>query len=400
MTEFQDSEPHSRSGAAPARQATSERKLRPRVLWVTNMVPPYRRPVWEELAKDTKLVVALLESKQTTARDESRNVRGSDWRQGIIERASIVTVRAIQVTVEAIDARFYLIVDSRVVPLVRSADVVVLGGWESPAYWQTLALCLIFRKPTVGFYESVTASSLFSKGPVAWARARYFQLVNRVVVPGESSSRAISGMGVPDARVLVGFNAVDVRAFARAERGVLASSDPAVGHTFAYVGRLISLKRIEMIISAFAQIAASSDTLEVIGMGPLETTLMKFAATLGISGQVRFHGYVLNHELPRVLAGIDTLVLASEREVWGLVVNEALAAGCHVVVTENCGCADSVRRMRGVYLAQPSGTDLGEKLVESRADWTGPVPNPEILAYTPATFASVFLRAIDDCMSL
>ncbi len=56
-------------------------------------------------------------------------------------------------------------------------------------------------------------------------------------------------------------------------------------------------------------------------------------------------GFVNQQELPSWYAAADTLVLPSDsRETWGLVVNEAMAAGLPVVVSDAAGCSlDLVR---------------------------------------------------------
>jgi glycosyltransferase involved in cell wall biosynthesis len=107
-----------------------------------------------------------------------------------------------------------------------------------------------------------------------------------------------------------------------------------------------------------------------------------------------FAGFVENADLPAILGGQHTLVMPSRQDVWGLVANEALAAGLHVVVSDAAGVSESIEAMRGVFLAPPEVAALAEQLRRSAAAWTGRIEHPEILVHDPAAFARVFSRAL------
>jgi 1,2-diacylglycerol 3-alpha-glucosyltransferase len=77
----------------------------------------------------------------------------------------------------------------------------------------------------------------------------------------------------------------------------------------------------------------------VSGAGPLEEKLRAQVRTAGLDDRIHFPGFLQYHELPRLYARAGALVLASLSDQWGLVVNEAMAAGLPVLVSERCGCA-------------------------------------------------------------
>jgi glycogen synthase len=100
--------------------------------------------------------------------------------------------------------------------------------------------------------------------------------------------------------------------------------------------------------------------------------------------------WLTNHWAP---TAHSVLVLPSYEEVWGLVVNEALACGLHVVVSLVCGVAPTVAGMRGVWLCDTSQAALAHAIRLSCAAWSGPINQPEILQHTPQAFAETFLEA-------
>ena len=81
---------------------------------------------------------------------------------------------------------------------------------------------------------------------------------------------------------------------------------------------------------------------------------------------VRFEGLKSVRELPPYYAFARCFVLPSTREPWGLVVNEAMASGLPVIVSNRCGCAeDLVEDGANGYTFDPDRTgSLTENLHE------------------------------------
>jgi glycosyltransferase involved in cell wall biosynthesis len=73
------------------------------------------------------------------------------------------------------------------------------------------------------------------------------------------------------------------------------------------------------------------------GDGPLQQTLYQRALDLGIADRVRFLGFVNQSALPAVYKAADLMVLPSEYEPFGVVVNEASCCGCPVAASDRVG---------------------------------------------------------------
>jgi glycosyltransferase involved in cell wall biosynthesis len=360
-----------------------------RVLWVTNFAAPYRLPVWEQLRTDHELTVGLLESGTSLAADPMAN-RGEDWQATKTGATRFVTFPTWKL--KAGEARFYVF--KGILPLlaVGDQDVVVFGGWESPAYWMLLLAAMVFGVGRVGFYESTLTTMKHPKGPIAWIRSCFFRQMHSVVVPGPAAREALQHIGVRGSKILEGFNAIDVESFHQKSSSATQRQGSIKGHHFLYVGQLISRKRVDAIIEAFGRISGPADQLTIVGAGHLKKDLTSLAERQGT--RVHFLPYVENALLPQLMSNHQTLVLASSEEVWGMVVNEALAAGLHVVVSGNCGVVPSVSSMQGVFVADPDLSDLAARLQDSRDSWKGRISTPEILQMTPEKFAGVFGMAM------
>jgi glycosyltransferase involved in cell wall biosynthesis len=85
---------------------------------------------------------------------------------------------------------------------------------------------------------------------------------------------------------------------------------------------------------------------------------------------VRFLGFRNQQELPLLYAMADLLVLPSIREPWGLVVNEAMAAGCAILASDRVGAAKDLVRdgVNGAVFPAGSVPALAEALERLFAD--------------------------------
>jgi glycosyltransferase involved in cell wall biosynthesis len=361
------------------------------VLWVTNLAAPYRLPVWQALSQRNRLHVMLLESNAQMAADSAAN-RGKDWQYEGQEGFTLHAAATWKFSRG--EARHYTLRSMTSLLKLRKFDVVVFGGWESPAYWQILVIAILFRVRRVGFYESILGTRRHNNGPISWMRCVFFRLMHSTVVPGAAAGMSLLDMGVRATRIVEGFNAVDVEKFHRAASCDLQRADGPTGqgHRFLYAGQLVTRKRVGHLIDAFERIACPDDQLSVVGVGELAESLRRKAEEQ--HANIEFLGYVDGSAMPSLMADSHTLVLPSSLEVWGLVVNEALASGMHVVVSENCGIVSSIRTMKGVFVVREDLHDLADQMRNSRQAWSGRILQPEILVHTPETFAGNFDEAI------
>jgi glycosyltransferase involved in cell wall biosynthesis len=116
---------------------------------------------------------------------------------------------------------------------------------------------------------------------------------------------------------------------------------------FASSAKLIARKRPFDLVDAVAALRRRGADVHAlfVGDGEDRAATERRAVTMGIGDAMTIAGFVNQRELPDRYAAADALVLPSDsRETWGLVVNEAMAAGLPVVVSDAAGCAvDLVR---------------------------------------------------------
>ena len=106
-----------------------------------------------------------------------------------------------------------------------------------------------------------------------------------------------------------------------------------------FASKLQPRKRCADLLQAYASIRRESPAqIVVVGDGPEHATLTAYARSMGLD-DVRFVGFRNQSELPAFYNLCDIFVLPSEREPWGLVVNEAMNAGKAIVASDAVGAA-------------------------------------------------------------
>jgi len=113
----------------------------------------------------------------------------------------------------------------------------------------------------------------------------------------------------------------------------------------AFFGKLIPKKNPDLIFSAIEKLnscEASKLELVFVGAGELLTELKDLAKSLQSSKGVvtHFTGFINQQMLPKYYLAADIVALPSRRmgEAWGLIINEALNAGCSVAMSDAVGC--------------------------------------------------------------
>jgi glycosyltransferase involved in cell wall biosynthesis len=150
----------------------------------------------------------------------------------------------------------------------------------------------------------------------------------------------VADLGCDPGRVFLLLNAIDLGEYPKPHR-----QDRGVRVTFAFVGRLVGLKRADIFLRALAAARRKNPGIRgvVAGSGPERSGLDRLAAEVGLSqGGLTFCGE--HHDVPGLLAHADALVFCSE-DVEGTpnVILEAMAASLPVITTQAGEAATLVR---------------------------------------------------------
>lgn len=129
-----------------------------------------------------------------------------------------------------------------------------------------------------------------------------------------------------------------------------------------YVGRLVPIKRLDVLIRAVAHAGAGGAPLRLalIGGGETRPDLEQLAGELGIADRVDFLGY--RRDLPRIFAAADLAALSSDDEGTPVSLIEAAAAGLPAVATRVGGVAEVVASGAGLLVGRDDARAMAEAL--------------------------------------
>ena len=203
-------------------------------------------------------------------------------------------------------------------------DVVLLGGWNQPAFWTGLRWAGRRRRPVLLWVESTARDERSGNPLLERLKRRAVASASGFLVPGRAAQEYVESLGVPRDRIVIAPNAVDLSIFS-----VDVDRRGRDGCTFLYVGRFSQEKGVDVLLRAFRDVPGR---LVLAGTGPQEAQVRALA-----DGRVELLGHVARENLPALYANADCLVLPSRSEAWGMVLNEAAAAGLPLVATEAAG---------------------------------------------------------------
>ena len=317
-----------------------------RLALFTEIPAPYRIPLFNALSQRVDLRVLFLAERDPRRgfyephRDEwrfdGRVLRGPQLQRG---------------------ARWLLLNRGVIRELRRfRPDAVAVGGWNQPAFWVALAYCRLRRIPLLVWIESTARDARSEARPLALARGAMVRGASGAFVPGTAAAEYARSLGVE--LVETAPNAIDASVFERAA----VDRSGRDGCTFLYVGRLDPEKGLDTLLEAFREVPGE---LALVGAGSDEQRLRALAGE-----RVRFEGAKDRDELVDHYRDADVFVLPSRSEPWGMVLNEAAAAGLPLVATEESGAARDLieEGVNGFRVPAGDVSALRERLTRLAAD--------------------------------
>ncbi|MFT3879132.1 MAG: glycosyltransferase family 4 protein [Gemmatales bacterium] len=219
-------------------------------------------------------------------------------------------------------------------------DVVAINGWYGLFAWWLVLLkrwigCrIIVLSDTVSWKQARTSMKEFPKKML-------LRGIDAGFVAGTPQADYLQSLGMSRSRMTFGIDVVDNQLYSDIPLRSSPSNRKIVIGTAA---RLIPEKNLKAAIVAFDEVRRNHPelTLEwrIAGLGPLEAELKQTVHDLQVP--VVFAGFVGYDDMPGFYRQLDVYWQPSISESWGLVINEAMASGLPVMVSDRCGAAQDL----------------------------------------------------------
>jgi glycosyltransferase involved in cell wall biosynthesis len=255
-------------------------------------------------------------------------------------------------------------------------DVVAVNGWNNFGSLAAADCCVRLGIPMVVMSESARQDE-----PRIWwkemIKRRIVDLHSAALVGGQRHAEYLVELGMPRERIFTGYDVVDNKYFRQAAEEI-RSRRSEIRQKFGLPenyslasARFVEKKNLRGLIRAYAKYRQNSEVggdlpwdLVLLGDGPLREALNSQLSTLNLHGHVHLPGFKQYDELPVYYALAKAFVHPSTTEQWGLVVNEAIASGLPVIVSERCGCVPELVRGNGFTFDPIDERELPSRLLQ------------------------------------
>ena len=296
------------------------------VLFLTNYPSPYRVHFFDELGKYMDVTVLYSD------RVEDMKHRNADW----FEEGEH-GFRAVRLTPKVRIGRRYLCFD--VLPwLKKQYDAIVVCGYSSPTAVLAMAYLRLCRIP---FYMEVDGGLVRQDGKLKhFVKKSLVCMANRWLSTGVHTTGYLIHYGAREERIThYPFSSLYERDFlevpvSRQEKEVLRRElDIPEKQMILAIGQMIHRKGFDVLLKAAKDLDPETGIYFVGGEAKEE--YWKLREELGLKN-VHFLGFQKKERLAQYYKAADVFVLPTREDIWGLVINEALAYGLPTITTDRC----------------------------------------------------------------
>ena len=250
-------------------------------------------------------------------------------------------------------------------------DAILVYGWKFKSHLHVLQkfknkIPIWFRGDSTMLDKKPNLKSFFKSILLKWV----YKHIDIAFYTGTNNKIYFKKNGLKESQLVAAYHAVDNERFENKgfrytevasnwrSKLNIQSSDIV----FLYAGKLIPTKDLDTLIKAYSTINKSNVHLVIVGNGPQEASLKKSFAEVS---NLHFLDFQNQQIMPGIYQMCDVFVLPSTGETWGLSINEAMAAGKAILVSNQCGGAiDLVENNQNGYIFEAGDVnDLAHKML-------------------------------------
>lgn len=281
-------------------------------------------------------------------------------------------------------------------------DAIAISGYARPAMLVALLWCLYHRKTAILLSETTENDE-----PRSWWKEKIKKFLiskyQAALVGGNPHKRYLIKLGMPTDAIFLGYDVVGNDVFHPDQ--IKSLPYPLNKPFFLAINRFVHKKNLPFLLSAYADYRKlagdQSWDLVLCGDGELRVQLEQQITNEAIQDYVHLPGFLQQQELLPYFAHASCFIHASIQEQWGLVVNEAMAAGLPVLVSNRCGCYEDliIEGVNGFGFDPENAQQLTELMLKISSEEIdlhsmGNVALEHIQKFSPDYFAQGLIQAI------
>ena len=312
-----------------------------KVVLVTNIPTPYRIPLFNELNRQLQQenwsLHVIFAAATYKRRKFSVDPDSFEFNHSFLHAATIQR--------DDVERTTFLYNGLNKALLHLKPDAIIVSGF-SPATARVFARHLIFRTPYFIWNGSVI--SPYRKDGLIKSIYRKILASNAAgcIVYGSRARKYIESLGVTPEKINIAINTVDADYFRDAVKCCKENHAAASPPRLLCISYLSPRKNIQQVLEVMRRVVETRPNviLDLVGDCEQREELEKFSKEHGLEHNIIFHGYVQKESLPPLMANASAFLFQTDFDIWGLVLNEAMAAGLPVFCSPNAGAADDLIR--------------------------------------------------------
>tara|TARA_E500000305_G_scaffold45377_2_gene35300 strand:+ start:4857 stop:6017 length:1161 start_codon:yes stop_codon:yes gene_type:complete len=312
------------------------------VVLLLNFVPPYRVALLQALEREVRRLTVLV----STSMEADRSWK-ADWRELDVRVSRSLTLPYQRRHPGGFgeDLSTHLTVDMLPRLCALAPDVVISSEFGARTLQACLYRCLaplLGRRTRFLIWATLSEDSERGRGWVRMALRRLMaKRADGAVTNGESGARYLESIGFAPERVFRIHQSTDLDRFASLDTAARQTGDDDRALRLVTVGSLIQRKGLrpflQHLIAWCEAHPGRALNWRLIGDGPERAALE--ALVLPANLHLTLHGDVAYDDVPALMADADLLAFPTLADEWGLVVNEAMAAGLPVLASSRAQAA-------------------------------------------------------------
>jgi glycosyltransferase involved in cell wall biosynthesis len=308
-----------------------------KVMLITNIISPYRIPLFNSIAEKgvVNFKAAALAEREKNRKWEFNKEKISFDYQILDGYHWFIWNKRREIAVHLNKGILKNILE-------YNPDIVITSGYDSLAYWQAFLYCKLYRKKYILWNGTTLLSAGKIKGIKGFLKSVIIRGADGYIAYGTKAKEYLEYFGAKVKNIYISTNTVDMDYFHskvmeyRNKENFIKERKKYPKYLLLYVGQLIRRKGIVQVLRALNILEDPEIGLLIVGSGPEEANLKAFCKENKLQ-KVFFEGFQQQEMLPKYYALTDIFILPSFEEVWGLVVNEALASGLYVLSSKFAG---------------------------------------------------------------
>ncbi|WP_323798007.1 glycosyltransferase family 4 protein [Nisaea sp.] len=315
------------------------------VVLLLNFVPPYRVALLQALEREVRRLTVLVSTGMEADRSWKADWRGLDVR---VSRSLTLPYRRRHPDGFGEDLSTHLTVDMLPRLCALAPDVVISSEFGARTLQACLYRCLaplLGRRSRFLVWATLSEDSERGRG---WVRTTLRRLMAKradgAMTNGESGARYLESIGFAPERIFRIHQSTDLDRFAKLDTSGRSVSDDEKTLQLVTVGSLIPRKGLrpflQHLIAWCAAHPGRALNWRLIGDGPERAALE--ALVLPPNLKLTLLGDVAYEDVPALMADADLLAFPTLADEWGLVVNEAMAAGLPVLASCRAQAAEEM----------------------------------------------------------